>query len=100
MVDDRLKEEFDKRDQMILKLKSGMDKLVETFREDNNNKSLKNGPSLKLHPRAPSSASQLSTSSSPNVSKKGGSALKWGSRSDVPPKRKKRQMKAMMYGKV
>ena len=98
MVDDRLKEEFDKRDQMILKLKSGMDKLVETLREGNNNKSLKNGPPLKLHPRAPSSASQLSTSSSPNVSKKGGSALKWGSRSDVPPKRKKRQMKAMMYG--
>ena len=39
MVDDRLKEEFDKRDQMILKLKSGMDKLVETLREGNNNNS-------------------------------------------------------------
>ena len=110
MVDDRLAAEFEKRDKMILNLKSGMDKLVQTLREGNNKK-IKNRSTLKIQPRPPSSRqsnlggrdgddlsmSQLALTS-PNVSKKGGSALKWGSRSDVPPKRKKKQLAAMMYG--
>ena len=111
MVDDRLAAEFEKRDKMILNLKSGMDKLVQTLREGNNKK-IKNGPTLKIQPRPPSSRqsnlgggdgddlsmSQLALTTTPNVSKKGGSALKWGSRSNVPPKRKKKQLAAMMYG--
>ena len=103
MVDERLAAEFEKRDKMILTLKSGMDKLVSTLRESNpsGSRAIKGGanPPLKLMPRAPSSASRASFSSS--SSKKGrngtGSAT-WGKRSDVPPKRKKRQMAAMMYG--
>jgi hypothetical protein len=105
MVDERLAAEFEKRDKMILSLKSGMDKLVSTLRESNpsSGRSLKNRSSpLKLMPSAPTSAS--STSLSSRTSSRGGRAssasqpLEWGQRTDIPPKRKKRQMKAMLYG--
>ena len=104
MVDERLTSEFQKRDQMILDLKKGMDKLVSTLRDGHSSKALKNGsrtgPPLMLMPRAPSSASRTSLSSTLSKSRmsRSSSPAQWGKRSDVPPKRKKSKMKAMSYG--
>jgi WD40 repeat protein len=96
LVDERLKKEFEERDLKLTELMQKMNKLVTTMRDPSKLKN--NGPTLKLHPRAPSSASRTSSSGSSLVSKKGGSLLKWGSRSDLPPKRKKKNNKAMFYG--
>lgn len=102
MVDVRVKAEFEKRDEMILSLKAGMDKLVETLRSGKGGLTLTDGGSWLANggpqPQLSSGSNSTLTLTDRAAGNSKPDTSPWGARPDRPPRRKKRQHAARKYG--